>query len=232
MYDTNVPLVALGAALPASVKAAGGRGVFDGGIRYTAPIAGPADFAVGIFFYQSLHFTGGGTDPYNLTAPWGQAELGFRFSDKPIQDRLSFGYAGGADFIRGAPSLRQLLNFYDGWHHPYARASSCAKVARSTPRSPILRCASRPSISRPSRGLTRATTAAPSVTKVAWQQYYQLPKKLGRVGGGAFFQYQDASGDRWDNVGGGGYVEAEIVLAKKARPSRAWRFVGAQLSAR
>lgn len=215
-YDTNVALVALGTALPAVVKQDGGRGIVDAGIRYTTPIAGPVDFGFGIFFYQSLHFTGGGTENFNLTAPWGNAEFGFRFSDKPIQDRLSFGYTGGADFIRGDSNVtgnHQILNFYEGWHHPYARFELREGRSLYTSFTYTLRLES---FYRPTLGWTDPRNSRTNLGhegRVA--QYYELPKKLGRIGGGVFFQYQDANGDRWDNLGGGAYLEAEVVIAKK-----------------
>lgn len=215
-YDTNVPLIALGTLLPATVKQAGGRGVADAGIRYTTPIAGPVDFGFGIFFYQSLHFTGAHVENYNLTAPWGNAEFGFRFSDKPIQDRLSFGYTGGADFIHGDSAVtgtHQLLNFYEGWHHPYARFELREGRSLYTSFTYTLHVET---FYRPTLGWTDPRDSRTNIAhegRVA--QYYEFPKKLGRVGGGAYFQYQDANGDRWDNIGGGGYVEGEVVLAKK-----------------
>ncbi len=219
-YDTNVPLYATGvpcaAAGTCAPKQAGGRGVFDGGARYMTPIGGPVDLGFGLFFYQSLHFTDPSIEAYDLTAPSGNLEIGFRFSEKPIQDRLSFGYSGGGDLIHGSLQVtgqKQLLDFYRFWNRPYARfelreGRSLYTLFQYTFQADFF--------SQPTLLVTNPLDVRDFLGHEGRiGQYYLLPRKLGRVGGSAFFVFQDAKGDRWDNMGGGGTLEAEIVLFRK-----------------
>lgn len=211
-YDSN-PTLAGGN--PAGVAA--GRGFFDGGVRYVTPIAGPVDLGMGLAFFQSLHFAEPGRS-VDLTAPQGNAELGFRFSDKAVQDRLSFGYTGGADFYQGFTSpTKKAINFFSAYHRPYARFELREGNDWYTSFAYTFRFEDfNTRVDPPPSGSTDPLNFRSFLGhegRVA--QHFLFPKRFGRASAAAHFRYEDAKGARWDAIGGGLALDGEFTPVKQ-----------------
>lgn len=218
-YDSNPVL----AGEPAG-KVDSGRAFFDGGVRYMTPVAGPVDLGAGLAFFQSIHFSEPGRS-VDLTAPQGNIELGFRFSDKPVQDRLSFGYTGGADFYQGFTSpTKKAFNFFAAYHRPYARFDWRQDEQWYGSIGYTFRFEDFNSrIDPPPSGSVAANDRRSFLGHEArLGEYYLFPKRWGRAGLGGFFRLDDAKGAYWDNVGGGGFLEGELT----PHPTVALRLLG------